>query len=714
MPKILRSRALRAIAAVVALMVVTPSVRKAVRGAPPRPDAETFAQAQRVTIVRDSWGVPHIFGKSDADASFGLAYANAEDDWPTVQGVIAASNGHLGLLLREKRALANDYYVSLVRVRREVEESWEALSPGYRAVLDGYARGLNLYAYLHPTESETRLFPLTGKDVAAGFAHKVPLMFDLPQVLEALGKGPKHVGDRVLAQTETLDREPRYMPGSNAHAVSASRAPDGVTRLNVNSHQPWSGPVTWYEAHVVSEEGWNMTGSLFPGAPIVLHGHNEHLGWAHTVNAPDLIDVYELVTDEKDPDSYRFEGERKTLEKFEAPITVDAFLFDLTLHKTTYWAPDIGPVFKTDHGTYAIRYAGMGRAVMAGEEWYRMNKAKSFDEWKAAMRLQAIPMFNTVYADEANIEYVYNASLPVRSGNWDYRTVLPGDKREAVWTEYIPWDSLPHVENPASGFVQTCNATPFMTTTGEGNPKAQDFDAKSGIETTQTNRSLRSLALLGGTAPIGREQFLAMKWDRTYDRAGAMFTEVVTPILAAEGAFSPDEAKAVELLRSWNGEAREDSVAATIAILTYRRVKPRGSATPPEAPVAALKATVAWLKQFHGKFEIPLGDVQRIRHGNVDLPIGGGPDVINAVAAEDDGAGHIVGFQGDSYILEVEFGKGPPRSTSVHQYGASVRYGSPHYTDQMKPFTAHELKPTWRDPAELAKHTERSYHPGER
>ncbi len=709
MPKILRSRAVRVIAVIVTLMVVTPFARKAIRGGPPKPDAETFAQAGRVTIVRDSWGVPHIFGKSDADASFGLAYANAEDDWPTVQGVIAASNGHLALLLREKKALANDYYVSLVRVRREVDESWEKLSPGYRAVLEGYARGLNLYAYLHPKESEARLLPLTGKDVAAGFAHKVPLMFDLPQVLEALGKGPKHVGERVIAE---LDRETRYMPGSNAHAVSAKRAPDGVTRLNVNSHQPWSGPVTWYEAHVVSEEGWNMTGSLFPGAPIVLHGHNEHLGWAHTVNSPDLIDVYELVTDEKDRDSYRFEGEKKKLETFEAPITVDAFLMDITIHKTTYWAPEIGPVFKTDHGTYAIRYAGMGRAVMAGDEWYRMNKAKSFEEWKAAMRLQAIPMFNTVYADESNIEYVYNASLPMRRGSWDYRNVLPGDKKEAVWSDYLPWDSLPHVENPESGLVQTCNATPFAATAGEGNPKQADFAVNLGIETTQNNRALRSLALLGGDAPIGRDQFLAMKWDRTYDRASAMFTEVLNPVLAAAPS-TPEETRAMELLRGWNGEAREDSTAATIAILTYRRVKPRGSATP-EAAVPAFKATLAWLKQFHGgKIEVPLGDVQRIRHGNVDMPIGGGPDVINAVAAEDDGAGHIVGYQGDSYILEVEFGKGAPRSTSVHQYGASVRAGSPHYSDQMKSFTAHELKPTWRDPAELAKHTERSYHPGE-
>ncbi len=160
-----------------------------------------------------------------------------------MQGVLAAANGHLSLLLLTKEALANDYYVGLVRVREQIEAQYDTLAPDYRAVLEGYARGLNLYAYLHPHEADGRLFPVTGKHIAAGFAHKVPLMFDMNKVLGAINGGPpKHVGARLLSQRDEEDARRQRVPRSNAHAVSAQRSADGVARLNVNSHQPWEGP----------------------------------------------------------------------------------------------------------------------------------------------------------------------------------------------------------------------------------------------------------------------------------------------------------------------------------------------------------------------------------------------------------------------------------------------------------------------------------------
>jgi acyl-homoserine-lactone acylase len=159
-------------------------VRKRLRPPIPAPDAATLAQAQRVRILRDRWGVPHIFGQSDGDAAFGLAFANAEDDFATIQLVLAATRGQLGLLLLSKEALLNDYYVHLVRVNEEVAETYERLSPEVRDLAESYARGLNLYAYRHPEEVDTRLLPYTGRDLAAGFAHKLPLMVNLPGVLQ--------------------------------------------------------------------------------------------------------------------------------------------------------------------------------------------------------------------------------------------------------------------------------------------------------------------------------------------------------------------------------------------------------------------------------------------------------------------------------------------------------------------------------------------------
>lgn len=680
---------------------------------PPRPDAATFEQAKRVRIVRDAWGVPHVFGKTDGDASFGLAYAEAEDDFPMMQGVLAAATGRLGLLLLTKEALSNDYYVSLVRVREQIAEQYDSLSPEYRDVLEGYARGVNLYAYLHPAEADGRLYPLTGKDIAAGFAHKVPLMFDMGKVLGALvGDAPKHAGTRLLSEREDdRRRDDASFPGSNAHAVSASRSPDGITRLNVNSHQPWEGPVTWYEAHVTSEQGWNMSGALFPGAPIVLHGHNDHVAWAHTVNSPDLVDVYELKLSPSQPNRYELDGTWRVLEEKQAPIAIDTGFFVITVHKPVYWS-EHGPVMKTDAGAWAIRYAGIGRALRAGEQWYRMNKARNIAEWKTAMSMQAIPMFNTVYAEHDHIGYVYNALLPKRRDGYDWSAILPGDKSDAIWTEYLAYAELPHVDDPPSGFVQSCNATPWKTTTGDANPRAEAFPASAGIETNLTNRSARSLTLFGTDAPISRDDFLRFKWDRTYAPDAAIMTEVVEPVLRALPTGDP-EREAQEILRGWNRTTDEKEAGATIAILTWRGVNPDkagGGATPTDA-VTSFKETVAWLVAHFGSVHVPWGEVHRLRRGPLDLPLGGGPDVLNGVNARTDGD-RLVGRSGDSFVMIVELGAERVSSTSIHQYGASNRPSSKHYADQAPIYLKRTLKPTWRTPAELAEHTERAYSPG--
>ena len=162
------------------------AVRPRLRPAPPPPDAASLAHAAAVEILRDRWGVPHIFGASDADAAFGLAYAHAEDDFPMIQGVLVAARGRLSMLVLSKQALANDYYVALIRVREQVEEQYPELSPEVRAVLEAYARGLNFYAHHHPSEVDTRFLPFRGEDIAAGFAHKLPVLMGFGDVLKNL------------------------------------------------------------------------------------------------------------------------------------------------------------------------------------------------------------------------------------------------------------------------------------------------------------------------------------------------------------------------------------------------------------------------------------------------------------------------------------------------------------------------------------------------
>src|SRR5688500_7341732 len=172
-----------------------------------------------------------------------------------IQGVLAAARGRLGLIRPGKTSLLNDGYAALVDVEGEVARGWDTLDPAVRAVYDGYAEGLTLYATLHPDEADPRLLPYQGLDDARGLVHNLPLMLGLPRLIAAIGRQPR---------TEPVT------PGSNAHAVAPWRSDDGLTRLNVNSHQPWEGPVTWYEAHVTSDEGWDAVGGTFPGAPMIL------------------------------------------------------------------------------------------------------------------------------------------------------------------------------------------------------------------------------------------------------------------------------------------------------------------------------------------------------------------------------------------------------------------------------------------------------------
>ena len=193
------------------------------------------------------------------------------------------------------------------------------------------------------------------------------------------------------------------MLASNVVAVGPRRSADGYTRLLLNTHQPWHGPTSWYEVHVHSEEGWNMAGGLFPGSPVVFIGHSPNHAWAHTVNQPDLVDVYEIEMNPNNENQYMFDGEWRDLTVKTVPILVKLWgPIKWTIKRKIYRSVH-GPVLKQKHGVYAVRYAGMNE-MRTLEQWYRMNKATNLDEFKDAMSMLSLPMFNTGYADkEGNI-----------------------------------------------------------------------------------------------------------------------------------------------------------------------------------------------------------------------------------------------------------------------------------------------------------------------
>jgi len=257
-------------------------------------------------IERDEWGVPHIYGKRDADVSFGLAYAHAQDDYKTIEDVIFALRGELASIYGRDAAV-NDYYVHLMNFWNTIEERYESeVADDVKLLCDGYAAGINLFLDDFPDQRRKQLSNLTGRDVVAGFSHKMPLMFGLDGVLKKLAKEkpPEFIG-----YGDELQSGPFDMVASNVMAVAPQRSGDGYTRLWLNTHQPWDGPVSWYEAHLVSEEGWDFFGALFPGSPVPFIGHNPYLGWSHTVNSPDLVDVYKLTINKQNKNQYQQSAE---------------------------------------------------------------------------------------------------------------------------------------------------------------------------------------------------------------------------------------------------------------------------------------------------------------------------------------------------------------------------------------------------------------------
>ncbi len=687
-----------------------------------------LVRAERVTIVRDEFGVPHIFGKTDADAAFGFAYAHAEDDWRTIFLALTAARGELSRALLSETAVGNDFFVRSFRVQAAAEQQYARLSPEMKAVLEAYAAGLNFYAARHPDEADGRFLPITGVDVARGFAHKLPLFQRVNAGIKAILDAEElNVGDPVQAgfgdyyekqEDEAAVVFPR-MIGSNAHAVGRRRSADGIVRLNVNSHQPYTGAVAWYEAHVVSEEGWNTIGGTFPGAPVIFVGHNENLGWAHTVNAPDMWDIYKLEMHPERELTYRLGDEWRELETYRSRIMVDVGLFEIPLPEfvleQTFYRSVHGPVIKGKAGYYAIRHTAAGREVGAVEQWYRMNKARNFDEWRDAMRRQNVPMMHTIYADARNIFYVYNALLPNRDERYDYRTVLPGNELAALWDpEVLPFDRLPSVLNPPADFVQNCNSDPFFTTTGNGNPRRDNYSPADGIETRMTNRAIRSRELFGGDESITAEEFQRYKWDQYYSKDAPIYTDVIYPVLAGCEARNGFEQRGLEMLHRWDGSTHMTDTTAALAIRTFQptitAVLERSLYRPD--PCDGFREAVTYLLKNFGRIDVPLGEAQRIRRGETDLPMGGGPDILNAVHTKPAPDGKLVGWAGDTYVQIVEFTPDGPRSFSLHQFGNVSRPESEHYDDQAFLMSRRLLRPSLFHEADLRARTEREYHPG--
>lgn len=667
-------------------------------------------------IIRDNFGVPHVFGKTDADASFGFGYAHAEDDFETIQDVVIAARG-MSAQYKGKAVAPQDYLFDLFKVKEGVARKYEPeVRADIKAIARAYAAAMNLYAVENQDKVLPAVMPFTEQDVLAGFMWATPFFYRLDGYLEALFTAEDKPNVSPWAQSANLDI-PDAVRGSNAFAVAPSRSADGVTRLILNSHQPMNGPYAWYEAHMVSEEGLNIAGATFPGVPILAQGVTPHLGWAQTVNRPDLVDIYALEVDNHEkPTRYKLDGEWLDFEISESKFRVKLWgPLSLPITRPVLWSQH-GPVLSTPTGHYAIRFAGL-QGIGALQQWHDMGKATNMAEWQAAMAQNKVLSFNIIYGDkDGNIGAVYNARMPNRIEGPDWKDILPGDKSELIWNGFRPLNDMPQIWNPDCGWVFSANATPFNITDPDCNNQRADFSDTFGIEKRITNRSLRALKLLTPDREITREDLLRYRADTKYDPESLLMKQVVDWV--SQDFSEPLLNEAKDILRNWDGETNRQSRGAALAVIAGTRALGYEYREDEMDPVEALRLSAQDLMQAFGRLDPEWGEVNRLQRGDVDISLDGAPDVLRAIYADRDGvqkSGSMNAFSGDTHIMIAEWDvQGALTLDSIHQYGAATAdETSPHYTDQALLFAKGEFKPMPMTLEEVLKTASRDYRPGQ-
>lgn len=684
----------------------------------PAPDAQLIrdiAATYDARVIRDEWGVPHVFGKTDADASFGFGYAHAEDDWETIQDVVIAARG-MSSEYKGKAVAPQDYLYDLFKVREAVDAKYMSeVTPEVRAIAEAYAAALNLFGAENPSRVLPSVLPVTGQDVIAGFTWATPFFYRLDGKLEELFTDDNKPAVSPWQQQSSLNL-PEAVRGSNGFAVAPSRSDDGHTRLIVNSHQPMNGPYAWYEAHLVSEEGLNLAGATFPGTPILAQGVTPNLGWTHTVNQPDLVDIYTLETNlDKKPTQYKFEGEWRDFEITKSKFRVKLFgPFSLPVTRDVLWS-EHGPVLETPSGYYAIRFAGLQEVGAIGQ-WYEMGKAVTMQEWRKALEQNGVLSFNITYADkDGNIGEVYNARMPKRIEGPDWSKALPGDQSKLIWQDYRDVSELPQIWNPDCGWLFSANATPFRITSAECNNKREDFSETMGLEPRMTNRARRALELFEPDMQITEEELLRYRADTRYHPESAVMQMVVELVTAPSEDTLVKEAQ--EVLRNWDGDTSKDSRGAALAIITGTRALGYEYIKPEADPMEMLKKTAAELKEKYGRVDPEWGEINRIQRGDVDLPLDGGPDILRAIYADRDGIskdGTMNAFAGDTHIMYADWDEaGKLTLKTIHQYGAAtLDENSKHFDDQAPLFAAGEYKTMPMTLEEVLPKATRDYRPG--
>lgn len=673
---------------------------------------------ENITIARDQWGVPHIYTKTDAEAAYGIAWVQAEDNFKIIQTSLMLAREILGESLGKEGAAA-DFYAGLLGMDHLVDSLiTKDVSPEFMTYLEGFCQGVNDYGAKHSDELlNPNLLPVKPADILASYPIKIADFIGLSKIVKQVVKGEKW--DEEAQKINFVEK------GSNAFAFKKKMTKNDRTYLVGNPHVALEGQEGFYEIQVTSEEGMNFHGALFPGAVGPQLGTNQNLGWSHTNNYYDYTDVYLLKMHPTKKDYYEFDGEWLPLEKEELKLKAKIKGLPFTPKaKRMVYRSKYGPTLKSKNGNYFSFRMSTILGIRAAEQWYKMIKANNLAEFEEALKFDGLPYFNITYADkEDNVFYLFNGLIPERNDGYDWLNLLPGNTSETLWTDYIPFDERPRITNPDCGFVYNVNHNPFKCTCKESWLNAADFDKNASYDKVIDDlpRSLRFREIYKDGTPLSMEELKAIKYDITlpYDHPAT------AALRQLKDEKIPEKYQSiVKHLTEWDYKATPESPAPTLVVLFYEGLKQNDwdlrketAKVPSEKIPLALAFVAKHMKKHFGTIEVPYKNFAVFKRkkgkNNKVLPVYGMRGNLGARWGEfskKDGKFYATG--GDTYMFFAQYDEsGLVELETIVPYGNVNIPGDKHFDDQMELYATMKAKKMTFNKEEVMKNAERIYSP---
>ncbi|NNF19053.1 MAG: acylase, partial [Flavobacteriaceae bacterium] len=687
------------------------------------------------TIIRDNYGIPHIYGKTDADAVFGLLYAQCEDDFNRVEQNYIWATGRLAEVEGEE-ALYSDLRARMFMSKEEAIEYYENSPDWLKELCDAFADGINYYLHTHP-EVKPKLL--------TRFEPWMPMYFsegsiggDIERIsTEKIKAFYENSGELPLTSQEevTAFEEPG---GSNGIAISGSLTQSGNPLLLINPH------TSFYfrgEVHAVSEEGLNAYGAVTWGQFFIYQGFNERTGWMHTSTYTDVMDEFVETIIEKDGKKFYRYGEE--LRPVKSSTVSLQYKEGDSLRSRSF------PVYRTHHGPVthlqdgkAVASAMMWDPVKALEQSYIRTKKEGYEGFREMMDIRTNSSNNTVYADaEGNIAYFHGNFIPVRDESFDYENPVDGSNPATDWQGLHTVDENILILNPANGWIQNCNSTPY-TAALENSPKREDYPGYMSKD-RENFRGVHAIRLLTDRKGYTIDSLIKLAHDPVLPAFEALIPGLVSAYDAAPEQGST-MAAAIDTLRAWDYKTSENSVAMTLAHFYGTRYgaegnRPEGlsdmelmeyfgTSSPGSERLQIFRSVLEQLEDDFGSWSTPWGEVNRYQRLNGDIrqpfnddkpsiPIGFASGRWGALAAY--GARYhnntkkIYGTRGNSFAAVVEFGP-KVKAKSILAGGQSGDPSSPHFDDQAQAYADIEWKDVAYYKEDVMERADESYHPGQR